>query len=179
MDSPSGLLSPSLPSAVQASLLQVGMRVRKSVFDGYRTSPKAFEASQDYCLQSSVAKSPRSRGESNAYFPIYQDKDIVMQDGGFPSSQESMSSTTSSMPPPPSPPRVKRTLDDDGNEEEGHASLPQGNVYTLAERPIHPFFTQNSRKIAKPRSRKFVASSASAMETPDDFEEADFLVYGQ
>ncbi|MCJ1247144.1 hypothetical protein MMC30_004355 [Trapelia coarctata] len=42
--SPSGLLSPSIPHQVQASLLQVGMRTRKAVSEGYKNAQKTLSA---------------------------------------------------------------------------------------------------------------------------------------
>lgn len=38
------ILSPSLPATIQSNLLHVGMRVRKSVPEGYKTRPKDFHA---------------------------------------------------------------------------------------------------------------------------------------
>ena len=57
------ILSPTLPATIQSSLLNVGMRVRKSVPEGYKTRPKTF------CGSAAPTWNNASSYQAN---PIYQ-----------------------------------------------------------------------------------------------------------
>ena len=53
--------TPALPASIQASLLAVGMRVRKAVPEGYKTRPRSPPA--DATAPSTAAAAPRRRAE--------------------------------------------------------------------------------------------------------------------
>ena len=110
-------LSPILPATIQSSLLNVGMRVRKSVPDGYKTRQKTFcDLSKPF--GASTSKSDQTRSTStgfNGLLPYcgilkvggYESQQPVPEEAdlpplqsdhdawAFPSSQESNVSTVS------------------------------------------------------------------------------------
>ncbi|KAL2038561.1 hypothetical protein N7G274_008609 [Stereocaulon virgatum] len=115
------ILSPILPNTVQSSLLNVGMRVRKAVPDGYMTRPKTlcgFPMPFDGSASQSERSTHHSRSASSGFSSllpycgtlkvgghamqqfVLAEEDIPPlqfdpDDWGFPSSQESNASTIS------------------------------------------------------------------------------------
>ena len=114
---PTSTLGPVLPATIQSSLLNVGMRVRKSVPEGYKTKQKMFcDLSKPFGALTS--KSNRTRSTSTSFngllpycgilkvgghesrLPVPEETDLPPlqsdpDDWGFPSSQESNVSTIS------------------------------------------------------------------------------------
>ena len=114
---PTSTLSPVLPATIQSSLLNVGMRVRKSVPEGYKTKQKMFcDLSKPFGASSS--KSSRTRSASTSFngllpycgilkvgghesqVPVPEETGLPplqsnSDDWSFPSSQESNTSTIS------------------------------------------------------------------------------------
>ncbi|KAL2818327.1 ribonucleotide reductase inhibitor-domain-containing protein [Aspergillus granulosus] len=131
--------TPVVPAKIQASLLSVGMRVRKSVAEGYRTHhAKAIDEKHTTTTTSSSTREEKKRtysvatrselapfsgmGRSSQYTPYpgpstYQqlpEHTITTDEDAFslaPSSQESVDSQSYSAPPPP-PIIKKRTHTD-------------------------------------------------------------------
>ncbi|KAI1472476.1 ribonucleotide reductase inhibitor-domain-containing protein [Daldinia caldariorum] len=108
---PSGLANPSLPASVQANLLSVGMRVRKSVPEGYKTgSYSAFglwdernnnNTNNKITTSGSAAVMGEGRSRANA---ISTSRELlpfcgIHKVGGLSPQPEI---TTQSFPPPPS-----------------------------------------------------------------------------
>ena len=114
--SQTSILSPILPATIQSSLLNVGMRVRKSVPDGYKTKQKLFsDLSKPF--GAATSKSDPSRSASASFNgllpycgilkvgghefqqPVPEEADLPPlqsdHEWGFPSSQESNVSTIS------------------------------------------------------------------------------------
>ena len=114
---PTSTLGPVLPATIQSSLLNVGMRVRKSVPEGYKTKQKMFcDLSKPF--GASTSKSNRTRSASTTFngllpycdilkvggyesrLPVPEETDLPPlqsdpDDWGFSSSQESNISTIS------------------------------------------------------------------------------------
>ena len=103
-------LSPPLPTAIQSSLLNVGMRVRKAVPEGYKTTSKhhtpierprsapAFPAPRGFAELAPYCGIMKIGGHSSQPAPAEEDLPPLQSDNdndGFPSSQESMASTIS------------------------------------------------------------------------------------
>ncbi|KAM0283507.1 hypothetical protein ACHAQH_002458 [Verticillium albo-atrum] len=206
---PSGTPAPSsqpaasvLPSSVQTNLLSVGMRVRKSVPEGYKTGTySAFKLWSDAPVAPSpktmpAFKAPAQRellpfcGIHNiggfASQPVDDNDEEEGSDvpdiddvPGLTSSQESVESTFSA-------PSRKRIYDDD--EEDAPTDSLQVSCQTKnawAEGDVSPRSLTlagwvNARPMAVPRRlghRKTTAAVAgSEQENLKDFEEADFLV---
>ncbi|KAI9753562.1 MAG: helicase [Chaenotheca gracillima] len=92
--------SPVLPSHIQSSLLNVGMRVRKSVPEGYRTKKgmvhDTFQPSSTYSQESERRPPTRSNGGGSGRVELTPFCGI-MKIGGF-AEQDSSSSSSSSFP---------------------------------------------------------------------------------
>jgi len=164
--SPSGLLSPSLPHEVQVSLMQVGMRIRKSINDGYKTTKKSFLApiviSTSNPASESTPRSPRSTPYISTTYSL-----------SSPSSQESLSARTSTDMVPPS------------NRKRGLSSCSNYSIYndsSPAHTPIAMDMSPPLRPIAQAKSRRrkvFTTNGCGLSDYDpmkiDDFGEADFL----
>lgn len=185
---------PLLPSSVQSNLLSVGMRIRKSVPEGYKTAaPSAFTLWTDTTPPKSAAQTP-SRGacaqrellpfcginsvgglDSQPAFRIDEDDEDIPALDAVPEltlSQESAVSTESSEP------SRKRILDEEDVDERPVLAW-DGEV---SPRSLAPMGWRNGRVMAIPRSRakkttglKDLGQENMAMD--GDFEDADFLVY--
>ncbi|MCJ1409717.1 hypothetical protein MMC19_003799 [Ptychographa xylographoides] len=125
LSSPSGLLSPSLPADVQASLLNVGMRIRKSISEGYKNSTSESPLKPDIKIYSPTCQfSDDLPPNSSAGVPeltpfcaidkigglLYQPHHQNLYDDPYRSSGSSQESSLSAMLPPPSPQIVPRSL---------------------------------------------------------------------
>ncbi|PHH76561.1 hypothetical protein CDD80_1422 [Ophiocordyceps camponoti-rufipedis] len=175
-----------LPASVQADLLSVGMRVRKSVPEGYKTSAAKAAAgfklwSEEVEEGSGVAAVPvgRSTRELLPFCGINRVGGLGFQGGedvpelnavpGFSSSQETVEDDVEPSTPSRSRKRFFADDDDDGQDEEGYPG----------------WMIPNSRVKATPRSRAAKGAHADHddpgqenMMVDGDFGEADFLVYG-
>ncbi|KAJ5099933.1 hypothetical protein N7532_006934 [Penicillium argentinense] len=176
--------TPVVPSTVQSSLLSVGMRVRKSVADGYKTQEamekeKAFaipavaetSTAQPYLSGTRSAELAPFSGTFKLYEPSTSCGHLITDDGDAfslpPSSQESVQTTNSFS----TMNHQKRTFDSDdvfadsGDEaNDGPRETPLGR-HILAP-GLGP---QRRRMLAAQRM-----SSQATMDL-DDFEEASFL----
>ncbi|KAL3965205.1 hypothetical protein ACCO45_002209 [Purpureocillium lilacinum] len=189
------LRQPLLPSSVQANLLSVGMRVRKSVPEGNSPATRGARAVSrellPFCGINKIGglDTQPSLREDESEDDEVPDLDAVPE---LTMSQESVESNASE-------PSRKRIFDED---EDSAASIPitwaaseaakawDGEV---SPRTLHaPMGWGNARPMAVPRTRvrKSVSASAAAdiplkdvdqenMAVDGDFEEADFLVFGQ
>ncbi|MCJ1393647.1 hypothetical protein MMC18_006522 [Xylographa bjoerkii] len=169
--SPSGLLSPSLPADVQASLLQVGMRVRKSVPEGYKNQVSTKPTTQASTPQLTITKS--SSSELTPFCGInkvggYQYQLHADDESCFLSSQES---TASSMAPPASSPNTKKRGWSFGSDDLAeHINVFRGSMSP----PLRPIAQPKTRIRRSPRSNAWGGFEYDVMEW-DDFEEAQFL----
>ncbi|MCJ1445898.1 MAG: hypothetical protein MMC23_006403 [Stictis urceolatum] len=154
-----------LPQSIQFSLLQVGMRVRKAVSNGYPNTKLQNEESDTFALSNTPRGSPDMREYLNSKIQIYED--IKMKEA-------------ETMPPPLSPPKNKRTREDLAYEE-------IDGMHVLGDwgRAAKHCTEKLNRKIVLPKSRKIKSASGSGppvvspMEVDEDFGEAAFLVYKQ
>ena len=186
-------LSPILPATIQSSLLNVGMRVRKSVSDGYKNKQKIFcDLSKPFAASTSKSESTRSNSTSfNSLLPYcgilkvggYESQQPVPEeadlpplqsdhdDWGFPSSQESNVSTMSdnSLITPAYTPIAtissnKRQREDADEEDLDLESQP----VSPRSRPISHTRMPNLndiRPIALPKSRKKVSQAEEIIES--------------
>ncbi|MCJ1320056.1 hypothetical protein MMC15_005393 [Xylographa vitiligo] len=172
--SPSGLLSPSLPADVQASLLQVGMRVRKSIPEGYKTHVGKKSTTTTKASPTQPAPINPSSSELTPFCGInkvggygYQ-LHVDSEESCFPSSQES---SASSMGPPASPPTTKKRGWSVGSDDLAE------HIKTFRESmspPLRPIAQPKTRVRRSPRSNAWGGYEHDVMEW-DDFEEAQFL----
>lgn len=172
---------PVVPAKVQSSLLSVGMRVRKSVADGYRTHMSKTEEKTP--LPTAVAQTPHAQpynGSRPSELPPFSgagkssfshDDYLVTDDGDAysipPSSQDSAVSFALG--------GQKRALELDGDilvDEDADESFNN----------FGGSWKENTRTILSPnlgQSRRILAVRHSKIEQPtmdmDDFEEATFL----
>ncbi|PHH92369.1 hypothetical protein CDD83_7651 [Cordyceps sp. RAO-2017] len=182
--SPTASRPPPLPASVQADLLSVGMRVRKSVPDGYKTAgPSVFKLWTDNRPATTAAAGPPREllpfcginRVGGLAFPPEADDDARVPDlDAVPAltlSQETVDDGAE--------PSRKRLLDDDDDDDdEGGGGDPTlATVYNGAG-GVRPVATPR-----RPRAGKAVSSTGPGQENVvvggGDFEEADFLVYGQ
>ena len=196
---PTSTLGPILPATVQSSLLNVGMRVRKSVPEGYKTRQKMVcDPSKQFGASSS--KSSRSLSASTSFNgllpycgilkvggyesqqPVPEETDLPplqfdSDDWSFPSSQESNVSTTSN-PSLIAPSYIsiattscnKRRREDADEEDLDLESQP----VSPRSRPISHTRMPNLndiRAIALPKSRRKVSQA-------EDIEESEMVDVG-
>lgn len=184
--------SPDLPAHVQSNLLSVGMRVRKSVPEGYKTkSPSAFKLWTDNRTHVPKSSPMTSRATSRELLPfcginkvggLDTQPEVVRDDyeeetpdldelPELTMSQESTDSTDSAAS------ARKRFLDDEDEITEAEKLWEQ----TADSHRLAPVNLVNGRIKAMPRSRlsKSNYTGQENMIIDNDFEEADFLVFGQ
>ncbi|KAG5978470.1 hypothetical protein E4U55_006181 [Claviceps digitariae] len=213
---------PPLPSSVQANLLSVGMRIRKSVPEGYKTCrPNAFTlwtdpTSSTYSASvtstSTAAALPQQsapRAPANELVPfcgINKVGGLGIQDTSYTRdtesdsdsddqshmpyqdvvpeltlSQESVESTASE------PSRKRVYIEDEFHEPPTMLAQPhRGWDQEVSPRSLAPSEWQSSRIMAvpKPRVRKSIWFGGPDQESlagigNNDFEEAQFLVFGE
>lgn len=154
--------TPVVPGRVQSSLLNVGMRVRKSVAEGYKTKGNFLE-------KSSVSPSTTDGSD--------EEHDVVTDEGdafSLPSgSQESLASSTAA------PTGQKRSYDhSDYNDDDDYLADGGFGVSNTGARSIlAPTLGQQRRRFIAMKHEnqtKFVGAGAGGMDV-DDFEEASFL----
>ena len=195
---------PLLPSSVQANLLSVGMRVRKSVPEGYKTAgTSAFKLWTDTSRPGAVATAAGPRATSRELLPFCginrvggldtqpefrvddEDDNEVPDLDAVPEltmSQESVQSTSSE------PSRKRFFADDDDAADDMSAawtSQPSKpwDEEEISPRSLAPADWVKARAMAVPRSRvrksvSFKDLGQENMAIDGDFEEADFLVFG-
>lgn len=177
--------TPVVPAKVQSSLLSVGMRVRKSIADGYRTqlamknekilpstSANAPAITQTYSGSSGYAELAPFSGLPKSSQDPYSADHLITDDGDAfslpPSSQESIDSSISL--------GQKRSfendvfVDDDAFEDEDHANDGGWQDIPAGRRILSPSLGQQRRRMLALRG----TMNQSTMDL-DDFEEASFL----
>ncbi|MCJ1475564.1 hypothetical protein MMC13_004227 [Lambiella insularis] len=176
--SPSGLLSPSLPAEVQASLLQVGMRIRKSVPEGYKTQDTS-KANGIKLHSTSMAPSTTASAAhltpycglhkvGNFHYQQHADEDEddgydFISDSAIVSSQES----TAAMAPPTTKKRNWSATSEDMHH--------QINTFRASlSPPLRPIAQPKTRVRSPPTHNAWGGCSYDVMEW-EDFEEAQFL----
>ncbi|KAK2591927.1 hypothetical protein QQS21_010369 [Conoideocrella luteorostrata] len=193
---------PLLPSSVQANLLSVGMRVRKSVPEGYKTSgTSAFKLWTDNTplptprAHSSNTLRASSREllpfcginkvgglDSQPVFQIDEEEEQIPDLDAVPELTMSQESAESNAPESS---RKRLYNDNDSDECPAMLTLPsKGWDDQVSPRSFAPSQWGNSRVMAVPRTR--VRKSVSFKDVVDqenvtadeDFEEAEFLVFG-
>lgn len=177
--------TPVVPAKVQSSLLSVGMRVRKSIADGYKTqlalkSEKVIPpttvsntptVASTYSRGSSYAELSPFSGISKSSFDPHDNPDQVITDDGDayslpPSSQDSVLTTTST--------GQKRALEgdifvhEDVLDDDMQRVLPQNSH--VERHILSPSLGQQRRRMLALQGP--AVSSTMAL---DDFEEATFL----
>lgn len=208
-DSPAPELvaSPALPASVQSNLLSVGMRIRKSVPEGYKVSgPSAFKLWTDNTpLPTPSRPAPPPSATYRAAAPREllpfcginnigglgtqsevreEDDDIPALDDipGLTLSQESTDSVDSNAN------TRKRFFIDDGDDTVDPVEGCAGGDEDVSPRTLVPTGFGNARVMAIPRSRAAKRAGISSMKEPmdqenmdvdGDFGEAEFLVYGE
>ncbi|KAJ9625865.1 hypothetical protein H2203_004629 [Taxawa tesnikishii (nom. ined.)] len=186
---PASRLSPVLPESVQTSLINVGMRVRKSVPEGYKTHKTLglTDASEDIATAQMPSKT-YTYGRSRELAPFCGLHEIgglaaqppsSLETPGLTFSQDSLISTTStnSAPISTAPPinNKKRNYDEEIEEElDSYFANPNQPASNPSSRPASPF----SRLIAKPRTNRTRAAAhlqvpMIAESSPGDFDDAD------
>ncbi|KAI9745279.1 MAG: hypothetical protein M1818_001559 [Claussenomyces sp. TS43310] len=199
--SSSSPLSPLLPATVQANLISVGMRVRKSVPEGYKTGGYSAFALFSDChapaqqtkTRSPPSRSTHARSELMPFCGILKVGGMAQQvvddsvpeenDLPFLSSQGSTISDVSVA----SAPAGKRRFDDSDEEDEEVDVLQEAKIWQDDEvsprsRP-RARLGLGDRRLAVPTSRKKPvgrkgmsgAGGQENMVMDIDFEEADFL----
>ncbi|KAJ5332599.1 hypothetical protein MYU51_018905 [Penicillium brevicompactum] len=167
--------TPVVPATVQSSLLSVGMRVRKSVADGYRTN--LAKTQEKVAPQPATAQTPgvqpfrgnRSHSELTPFSGLGRDEYLVNDDGDAfslpPSSQESVDSVSGALG------GQKRSLDVEeiyADEDDDDYDYRQDGSF--GPTILSPNMGQ-SRRILPMRGSKVQQSTIDI----DDFEEASFL----
>ncbi|KAJ5648955.1 uncharacterized protein N7484_002678 [Penicillium longicatenatum] len=170
--------TPVVPAKVQSSLLSVGMRVRKSVADGYKTQISLEKEKAVPAMSTPVAQTYTTNGYSELAPFSGMGRSAVTDDGDDyslpPSSQESMASTDSA---PIMLNGQKRRLgggndifaDDDSDMEDNQLwrDVPLGRTI------LSPSLGQQRRRFLAIQ-RKSQLNETPGMDL-DDFEEATFL----
>lgn len=203
-DSTGTLRSPVLPANVQSNLLSVGMRVRKSVPEGYKTNgPSAFKLWTDTTPVMPGSKSAASRaaaarellpfcginkvGGLDCQVAVREEYDEDEELPGLADvpeltlSQESTDSTASTKS------ARKRSFGDEDAEpvHRWMAGTEPDTADLVSPRSLAPVgWGNNARPMAVPRSLApkrvtFKTVDQENMAMDEDFEDADFLVYGR
>jgi len=193
---PARQLQPELPKMVQSNLLSVGMRVRKSVPEGYKTAGhSAFKLWTDNTTPSEAPKRPSaSKGVSRELLPFcglnsvggmnsqpaFVDDDETPPLDGVPELSFSQESNDSYVEDTNT---RKRLYDDDEVADAAQTWTPnQDWEDQISPRSFAP--TANARPLAVPRTRvrngavaKGAVTGQENMAVDNDFEDAGFLVY--
>ncbi|CAF9941379.1 hypothetical protein IMSHALPRED_002548 [Imshaugia aleurites] len=193
---PSSAIPTNIPITIQSSLLNVGMRIRKSVPEGYQTPRKLS------CGLPSAYNDP-SRGVTGLVpycgilkigdhdtQPVPREEDLPplqldCDDRGFPSSQESNASSDILQPVVTAAvgSSHKRRREEEGDESDVDSQSLSPQSYPPFSHTRMPNL-DHLRPIALPKTRKkpvLVALDLKESEMIDvgDFEEADFLRPGE
>lgn len=185
---------PTLPTTIQTSLLSVGMRIRKSVSDGYQNSAKPSKSlqpttaaqSNGSCRQNlrplglmpycGILRTGNLQQEQSYDEPDQDEVPALDWDlDGYPSSQES----TSAIPHQ----RLikapgKRCYDDEDSDSISHpdplGSHPLQNVKLSHPDALRPILQPKTRRFSRMLPIKETHDSCTIMDI-DDFEDATFL----
>ncbi len=185
------LRQPALPSNIQSNLLSVGMRVRKSVPEGYKTiGSSAFKLWTDNTTPGEYKATGSSRVVSRELLPFCG----INKVGGFDSQPEIPSSVFDDVPSEDAVPELtmsqesvesngpsrKRVYDDDDGDEARLHAFSSGWSDDISPRSS----LGNSRVLAVPRSRvrngaTVKKSGQENISTDGDFDDAEFLVFDE
>ncbi|KEY73151.1 hypothetical protein S7711_04899 [Stachybotrys chartarum IBT 7711] len=189
-------LQPEVPASVQSNLLSVGMRVRKSVPEGYKTgTTSAFKLWTDSTVPSSTTRpsSLTTRRISRELLPFCG----INKVGGLDTQPEFQDDEDDDVPPLDTLPELtmsqesthstdsigssrKRLLDEEDEAVPLAWHHPKRLDGDLGARSLTPSPFGNSRLIAVPRSRVRKSVSFKDQENmalDEDFDEAEFLVF--
>lgn len=188
--------SSSLPASIQTSLLSVGMRIRKSVSEGYQNTSQSTKPSQISDWVRSDEGSQLSHGPMGLipYCGILRtgnlrhegynldgdrDKDCDVDD--FLSSQESEASTIPApggFLDPPAKAVGKRCYEDEDSESLLHpnplGSHPPQQVDLPCASALRPILQPKTRKVSRVTAAREMKEYYNMMDV-DDFGEASFL----
>ncbi|OAQ98453.1 hypothetical protein LLEC1_02880 [Akanthomyces lecanii] len=172
---------PVLPASIQSNLLSVGMRVRKSVPEGYKTEgTSAFKLWTDNTVPNAPKVRSSTRVASRELLPFCGINKVggfepqpAFAHGDVPDEDAvpelTMSQETVDGSEETTTPSRKRIYDDDEDAQELHGELSPGS-------------RGNARLLAVPRSRKTKPAvgrhaGQENMKVDQDFEDAEFLVF--
>lgn len=169
--------TPVVPARVQSSLLSVGMRVRKSIADGYKTKG-SFLGTEGKMLSQSQ---PQSRSVYGCSIDDSDGDDIITDDGdaySLPSSS-SQGSVSSSMG------QKRAFYDDDEEDEGGDEGYGYGYGYggcmaedgRIGRTILAPSLGQQRQRLIalKQHNQSTIVGAGAGEMDVDDFEEAAFL----
>ncbi|KAI1379104.1 ribonucleotide reductase inhibitor-domain-containing protein [Hypoxylon crocopeplum] len=178
--SASGYISPALPASVQANLLSVGMRVRKSVPEGYKTGNySAFSLWNDSGSNSRIATTPSSpvtmgerRSRANAistprellpFCGIHKVGGLGTQPESAPILPYTYTSTPTSTTRQPLLSVNGQPLDDDMDDDDDDVPGLTSSQETIESTTDSTF----SPSTAKTRKRSYTEDEDERPETPD------------
>ncbi|KJZ74867.1 hypothetical protein HIM_05776 [Hirsutella minnesotensis 3608] len=193
--SPQAASFPVLPSSIQANLLSVGMRVRKSVPEGYKTDgTSAFKLWTDVATipgRASAGSAAAARASARELLPFCginkvgglatqsglaadEDDDVPDLDA-VPELTLSQESVESNEPEP-----TRKRIFDDDDDDDGFIPTDDKASWSMSSK-MWDTQSGNARIMAIPRSRvkKSTAAGQENVAMDEDFEEADFLVFGE
>ena len=168
--------NPIPPPEIQASLFQVGMRVRKSVGQGYRTQLALEEAK----IRRERAGTSVDNSNPRSIPAAFKDANAVgesLEDESFlSSSQDSITSVSSSgsasSVKAPQPTASKKRVHDFEAEEDDIDDLVLRDLMDTSSTCVRPIAQPRSRKLARPEK----VPTNKQHQIAEDFGEADFLV---
>ncbi|KAI9043008.1 uncharacterized protein KD926_004799 [Aspergillus affinis] len=173
--------TPTVPATVQSSLLSVGMRVRKSVADGYKTNGSKIDAKTTFPSYDPTAL--RRNAGAHAELPPFCGTDynhngdqLITDDGDAFSLPASSQESAASYPTQPT--AQKRTFGDDWADDE--CDFDSDSSTTLHPSNGHSLTSTAGRRYPAPtlghQRRRFVAlqQQQRTMDV-DDFDEPSFL----
>lgn len=180
---------PRLPSAVQADLLSVGMRVRKSVPEGYKTAARSA-----FRLLTDATPAPH-RAPPTELLPFCglnkvgglaaQPAGDVPPPDAVPDLSISQESVASADPLPPSRKRLFPDDDDDDGVPTAWARPAKACDGDVSPHSLAPVgWGSNARVMAVPRPRVSKGAPLAGvgqenMVVDSEFDEADFLIFGE
>lgn len=178
--SPTPIISPK----EQASLLSVGMRIRKAVPEGYKTKQPGKMSADFHKSYGQSVSGAMGYTELAPFCGMSKSDDRLVQSFGdpydttttitndegdafsLPSSQESASSSCAGM---------KRPCDPEVIDDESSLDLGITGAASIAGRPVlAPSLVRQRQVLAAVQNRNLPVPRSGGMEV-DDFEEADFL----
>lgn len=185
--SPLPLGAPPLPAAVQASLLHVGMRIRKSVPEGYKTgAPFTLFSEPAPPAPRTTLGGPRSELTPFSGFS----RAPVGLGPGLTHQQQRHIAPQQAYPLFQQPPKVPARSPPKRRLSTSAAAPP--HLSRRGDEPLSPKSKPANRPLAHPRTRKMMLRAAAAVAAAEvesgegqendamalDFEDAEFLDYG-
>ncbi|KAH8432331.1 uncharacterized protein LDX57_009969 [Aspergillus melleus] len=172
--------TPTVPATVQSSLLSVGMRVRKSIADGYKTNGSKIDAKTTFPSYDPTALH-RNAGAHAELSPFcgtnynHNSNQLITDDGdafSLPASSQESAASYSTQPT-----AQKRTFDADWADDD--CDFESDSSTNLAASNGHSVTVTAGRKYLAPKlshqRRRFVALQQQRTMDVDDFDEASFL----